>query len=198
MERAVAVRRAQFADTRACARKALSELTGCDHSSTGIVRGERGVPVFPEGVVGSLTHTTDFRAAVVADGTLFASVGLDVEVAQPLPSGVGEVVLTARDRDQVGVVMGRCGTGSGLSCSDSDVNALVGTVIFSAKESVYKSWFPVVGVFLDFSQAVIELRCDGSFVAHIDSDVGVVPRLPTIEGRWAIVAGYVVTGTWVV
>lgn len=83
---AVDVRKAEFGDARWCAHEALKALD----RDTGepILRGERGMPLWPASVSGSLTHTDGLRAAVVAPRLLVRSMGLDAEVAEPLPDGV--------------------------------------------------------------------------------------------------------------
>lgn len=52
---AVDIRKSEFGDARWCAHQALRELgfTG----SNPILRGERGMPLWPEGFIGSMTHT---------------------------------------------------------------------------------------------------------------------------------------------
>ena len=70
---AVDIRKAEFGDARWCAHQALADL-GRD-SSQPILRGERGMPLWPSAVSGSLTHTNGFRAAVVAPRLLVRSTG---------------------------------------------------------------------------------------------------------------------------
>ncbi|MDO4914100.1 4'-phosphopantetheinyl transferase [Corynebacterium sp.] len=197
---AVPLRRAQFADARACARNAVTDLTGHDHADTVIGKGERGMPLFPRGVVGSLTHTTGFRAAVVARTDTLKSVGVDAEVAKPLPDGVPDAVLTPRDLQHIAVVqqhgrqhVQRHGRDPEFSSSEN----ILETVVFSAKEALYKSWFPLALVFLDFAQADIELHHDGTLTAFVHHDVGYGAMPRTIPGRWMVDSGYVVTSTWI-
>ena len=197
---AVLLRRAQFADARACARNALTDLTGHDHADTVIGKGERGMPLFPRGVGGSLTHTTGFRAAVVARTDTLKSVGVDAEVAKPLLDGVSDAVLTPRDLQHIDALHQH--GQHHVRHHEGDLQLfpaekILETVVFSAKEALYKSWFPLARVFLDFSQADIELHRDGTLTAFVHHDVasGVVPR--TIPGRWMVGSGYVVTSTWI-
>ena len=56
-------RRRDFALGRACARAALSDLGQPDAV---IGQGENGAPLWPAGVVGSITHTKGYAAALVA------------------------------------------------------------------------------------------------------------------------------------
>ncbi|WP_296105445.1 4'-phosphopantetheinyl transferase superfamily protein [uncultured Corynebacterium sp.] len=197
---AVPLRRAQFADARACARNALLTLTGHDYADTVIGKGERGMPLFPHGIVGSLTHTTGFRAAVVARTDTLKSVGVDAEVAKPLPDGVSDVVLIPRDRQRIAAVRHHGVQHVQHPPRDpqfSPAEKILETVVFSAKEALYKSWFPLARVFLDFAQADIELYHDGTLTAfvHHDAACGTVPR--AIPGRWVVSSGYVVTSTWI-
>jgi 4'-phosphopantetheinyl transferase EntD len=63
ISRAVEKRRRDFRTVRHCSRRALREL---GVPPTAVAPGERRKPVWPPGVVGSLTHCTGYRAAAVA------------------------------------------------------------------------------------------------------------------------------------
>lgn len=80
-------RLAEYAAARRCGHLALDRL-GVPH--VGIPRGGRGQPVWPAGVVGSLTHCDGYAAALVADGRDLAAVGIDAEPHEPLPPEVLE------------------------------------------------------------------------------------------------------------
>ena len=82
----VDVRKAEFGDARWCAHQALRDLGHCDYEP--ILRGERGMPLWPDSVTGSMTHTEGFRAAVVAPKKHVRSMGLDAEPAEALPREV--------------------------------------------------------------------------------------------------------------
>ncbi|MEJ5927050.1 4'-phosphopantetheinyl transferase [Corynebacterium sp. H128] len=173
----VDVRKAEFGDARWCAHQALKEL-GRDTGAP-ILRGERGMPLWPASVSGSLTHTEGFRAAVVAPRLLVRSMGLDAEPAEPLPPGVigsiardGELEQLDRLRD------------NGIECADR--------LLFCAKEATYKAWFPLTHRWLGFDQAEIDLRDDGTFVSYLL--VRPTP-VPFISGRWVVQDGYVVATT---
>ena len=49
-----------------------------------------------------------------------------------------------------------------------------------AKESVYKTWYPITGRWLDFSEATVTVRVDGTFHA----DVLVPGPVTGFDGRW--------------
>ncbi|WP_309248180.1 4'-phosphopantetheinyl transferase superfamily protein [Rothia santali] len=63
---------------------------------------------------------------------------------------------------------------------------------FSAKESVYKAWFQVMGVYLDFQEAELDVGATGRFEARL-----LHPRTPgalrILRGRWALDDGRVLT-----
>ena len=121
---AVDIRKAEFGDARWCAHQALADL-GRD-SSQPILRGERGMPLWPSAVSGSLTHTNGFRAAVVAPRLLVRSMGLDVEVAEPLPEGVIHSVALPSEIAQLDRLRSR-----GVDCATK--------LLFCVKEATYKA-----------------------------------------------------------
>src|SRR5688572_21941564 len=61
-------RRRDFILGRNCARKALAAL---GHGNAVIERRGNGAPLWPDGIVGSITHTSGYAAALVADARRF-------------------------------------------------------------------------------------------------------------------------------
>ncbi|WP_298088585.1 4'-phosphopantetheinyl transferase [uncultured Corynebacterium sp.] len=169
---AVDSRKAEFGDARWCAHRAIEELTG-KPSAKPILRGERGMPIWPNQITGSMTHTNGFRAAVVAPRLLVRSIGVDAEIAQPLPEGVLASIASERELSRMGE--------TGLACADR--------LLFCAKEATYKAWFPLTGRWLGFEDADIDLRADGTFISYI-----LVRPTPVhfIEGHWTVENGYVI------
>src|SRR6202047_4688051 len=97
---AVEARRREFITARRCAREALAKL---GYAPVPIRAGRKREPLWPAGLVGSITHTTGFRAAAVASRSVLASIGIDTEQNDRLPDGVeesitvrGEPEMTAR------------------------------------------------------------------------------------------------------
>lgn len=178
---AVEKRRREFTTARACAREAF-ERVGLP--ATPIAVGEHGEPRWPAGVVGSITHCAGYCACALArDGDL-VTIGIDAEPNEPLPAGVlGDI---ARPEE-----LGRLrGLGSAMPEIHWD------RLVFSAKEAVYKAWFPLAGRWLGFEDAVVQLDpARGSFRARL-----LVPG-PTVDGReltgfsgrWLVRDGLVVT-----
>jgi 4'-phosphopantetheinyl transferase EntD len=138
--RAVERRRREFTTGRHCARVALTRL-GLGPSA--ITKGERGAPRWPAGVVGSITHCAGYRAAAVARTADLVTIGIDAEPNEPLPAGVFDPISLPRERARLAAIAASV---PGV-CWDR--------LLFSAKESVYKAWFPLTGAWLDFDGADI-------------------------------------------
>src|ERR671910_144684 len=83
--KSVAKRRNEFITVRYCARLALGEL---GVPPVPILKGDKGEPCWPDGVVGSLTHCDGYRGAAVARATDLASLGIDAEPHDALPAGI--------------------------------------------------------------------------------------------------------------
>lgn len=179
--KAVDKRRHEFATVRHCARLALRQL---GLLPVALVPTERGAPSWPAGVVGSMTHCSGFRAAAVALVTDVRTVGIDAEPHEPLPTGVLGLVSLPAERDRM----------RDLAQSHPDVHW--DRLLFSAKESVYKAWYPLTREWLDFSEA--ELTFDPAtttFVASILRKANTVDgqELSTLVGRWTVSSGLVAT-----
>ncbi|NMO93103.1 4'-phosphopantetheinyl transferase superfamily protein [Actinomycetospora sp. TBRC 11914] len=179
--RAVETRRAEFTTGRTCAREALSSLGA---PAEAVPVGEQRAPVWPDGVVGSITHTRGFRGAAVAWRSAVRSVGIDAEVHDAVPDGVLDVVSSPGER----AVLDR------LSAERPDV--AWDRLLFSAKESVYKAWFPLTGRWLGFEDAELEPAVDGTFVARLLVEGPTVDGVvvSSFAGRWAVGGGILVTG----
>lgn len=86
ISRAVDKRRREFQTVRHCTARASGEL-GVPPAA--ILPGEHREPIWPPGVVGSLTHCTDHRAAHQRD---VLTVGIDAKPHEPLPPDVAEAI----------------------------------------------------------------------------------------------------------
>ncbi|CAM5459576.1 4'-phosphopantetheinyl transferase family protein [Streptomyces abikoensis] len=179
--RAVPKRKEEFAAVRACARTALGRL---GFPPVPLLPNRRGAPQWPAGVVGSMTHCDGYRAAVVARSGALASVGIDAEPNGPLPDGVLDVVSLPGERAWV----------RSLTALRPGVHW--GRLLFSAKESVFKTWYPLTGQELDFEEAELEADPDaGTFSARLLVPGPVVGgvRLDGFTGRWAVGSGFLLT-----
>ncbi|MGW6444337.1 4'-phosphopantetheinyl transferase family protein [Lentzea sp. NPDC055074] len=172
---AVPKRRFEFSTVRACAREAMRAL---DVAPAAILPGPKREPLWPEGVVGSLTHCAGYRAAALAMNTDFETIGIDAEPHKPAPDGVlGAIAIPAE--------IGRM---AGLQAADPKI--CWDRLLFSAKESTYKAWFPLTRRWLGFEDADITLDPDGTFHSRV-----LLPDTPItgFDGRWLVQGDLLVT-----
>jgi 4'-phosphopantetheinyl transferase EntD len=171
--RAVDKRRYEFATGRRCARVALERL---GVAAGPVPVGPNREPVWPAGIVGSITHCTGYRAAAVARDTDVAAVGIDAEPHERLPDGL----LTAVARPVEVAHLAELGR--------QHPDVAWDRLLFCAKEAVYKAWFPLTGQWLGFADADITINAaDGTFAARL-----LVPA-PDLGGR-QLDGGF--TGRW--
>ncbi len=185
--RAVEKRRKEFITARSCARVALAQL---GIGPVPIMRGEKDMPLWPDGVVGSITHTGGYRAAVVGYAMQVRSLGIDAEPHEPLPEGVLDLTSIEAERDVLAT------RPPGLHWD---------RLLFCAKETTYKAWFPLTRRWLGFEDAHITFEqvgeladggAHGTFVSRILIDPaaadGGAPLLE-LPGRWLIARGFITT-----
>lgn len=180
--RSVPKRRNEFITVRHLAREALGEL---GVGPVPILKGEKGEPCWPDGIVGSLTHCEGFRGAVVARGSEVRSVGIDAEPHGVLPKGVLGAIALPDERTELTAL------GPNLHWD---------RILFCAKEATYKAWFPLTHRWLGFEDAHITFTLDGSgssgtFLSRIliDPTAESGPPLTELQGRWTMANGLVVT-----
>ncbi|MDQ0792407.1 4'-phosphopantetheinyl transferase [Streptomyces sp. B1I3] len=177
----VAKRRHEFAAVRGCARRAMTAL---GLPPRPVLRGRRGMPLWPEGFVGSMTHCDGYRAAVLARASDVRGLGIDAEPNEPLPPGVWDVISLPSERERT------YPAGSGTTPHWD-------RLLFCAKESVFKVWFPLTLIELDFLEADItfhrdpETAAQGSFTAELMRTAPGMPK--SFQGRWLVDDGFAVT-----
>ncbi|HKQ45436.1 MAG TPA: 4'-phosphopantetheinyl transferase superfamily protein [Rhizomicrobium sp.] len=123
MAKAGEKRRRDFALGRACAHAALAQL-GRDTASIAI--GEGGAPSWPLGILGSITHTQGYAAAIVAEAKFFTGLGVDAERIGGVTQELWPRLFAPAERDY-------------LTACKAD-QAMMATLFFSAKEACYKAW----------------------------------------------------------
>lgn len=164
----------EFRAGRACARRAVCEI-GVGLRPIG--RASDGRAVWPRGVVGSITHSDGFCAAVAARSSEFVGLGIDVEMRGRL-----EIKSLASIACE-----GECGVIDGVRIYDA-VDWV--TVLFSIKESVYKALPCNRGIgFQDIRIDLVEKHVFTATVAGLD-DVAFSRML----GRVSLFSEYVISG----
>jgi 4'-phosphopantetheinyl transferase EntD len=114
-------RRAEFITGRACARAALMDLGYPDAKLTA---NKEGIPEWPSGTIGSITHSKGLCGAVAAQSSQFSCLGLDFEQAGRLSSAAAKRVVHPIEED--------------FANTQPDAP----TILFSLKEAFFKAQFP--------------------------------------------------------
>lgn len=187
--KAVPKRQREFLTVRHLAREAMGTLGVPGAAAFPILKGERGAPTWPSGIVGTLTHCDGYRGAAVGYAMRVRSVGIDAEPHDVLPDGVLPAVSLEAERAWLGSAEAR----------SSQVH--LDRLLFCAKEATYKAWFPVTRRWLGFEDAHISFTIDddgtsGGFTSKILIDPKAVSGEPLtqLEGRWLVQDGLVLAG----
>ena len=169
---AVLSRRQEFSSGRWCARRALLQL---GISPVPILMGEHREPLWPPGVVGSISHGGCLSAAVVARSGKWHGIGIDilgVEVAKSLLRDADSLISSEQEEQDARRVV--------------QAGVYERALLFSAKESVIKSISSSLQRFVDFKEISVWLQGD-CFEASCEGLKGVV------RGRWSASEDLIVT-----
>ncbi|WP_374336351.1 4'-phosphopantetheinyl transferase [Leeia sp.] len=136
MTRAVAKRQAEFLAGRLAASAALRSLGASGH----VPVGEDRSPQWPAGIVGSISHTDRLAIAVVARATQCAGLGIDIEPVMDSDTVRNLQHMIARPEELA------------LQPKSLSLPQFL-TLLFSAKEALYKAVFPRLQQVLEFHDA---------------------------------------------
>ncbi|WP_066368532.1 4'-phosphopantetheinyl transferase family protein [Herbidospora mongoliensis] len=181
ISRSVEKRRREFTTARVCARDALRML---GRPAAAILPGVRGEPLWPDGVTGSITHCAGYRGAVLGTRSEVAAIGIDAEQNEPLPNGVLAAIGLPQERRLIRDLL------------REHPSIRWDRMLFCAKESVYKSWFPLVNRWLGFEDALVDIDpLRGVFSAQLLVTGPRVngQRLDVFTGRWLVKDGLILT-----
>jgi len=145
-------RAAEFAAGRICAHRVLADL-GIDSGPLPV--GANGVPEWPRGIVGSISHTAGCCVAAASRVRNAIALGVDVEGVDAVTGDIVQVLCTEAERAWVDTVPSGRGP----------------VLLFSAKESLFKGYHPLTGFFLEFKDVEITLEAVANrFSARLVSD----------------------------
>ena len=142
---AVESRQFAYSTGRYLAKRALADI-GVEVSSIPTHASRR--PLWPEGVVGSITHSRRYAIAVVAIRSGLAGIGVDLEVAGRVTETIAGTVMS---RNELAWCQGLSLRGASGTCPPA-----AHTANFSAKEAVFKAVNPIVGLLVGFRE--VEIR----------------------------------------
>ena len=167
-------RRWDFVTGRKCARLAMETL---DINAAPVLAGDKNEPIWPDGVVGSITHTRAYAAAAVAPVSKIFSLGLDAEPDQPLPKKVLTRISNTEELNWVESTRG---------------NEILhpGKLLFSAKEATYKAWNSATKEWLGFRDAHIIFHIENqTFTVSISR----LSSMQKLSGTFGIDRGIIMT-----
>lgn len=142
VQKAVRKRAEEFAAGRLCARLLLQEF---GIRNFAIEVGADRQPLWPESLVGSISHTTGFCAAVAARKTCLRSIGIDTELAGSVKTELWRGICTAAET-------------AWLRSLPAREQPAAASLIFSAKEAFYKCQFALTQQRLGFHDVTVELH----------------------------------------
>ncbi len=142
VSRAVLSRRQQFAAGRWLARQSLAKF-GLE--ARALLSNAQRVPLWPQGIIGTISHTQTWCAVAVARSDEVGALGIDVEPRSPLDVALWPRICRPEER-------------ASLDGLEPERAGLLAKALFSAKESIYKALYPSVRTFLDFHGMLIVLE----------------------------------------
>lgn len=134
VESAVQSRKREFSTGRWLAHRALARQGAVAAS---IPPGKKRQPQWPDKIVGSIAHNQIWALAAVASGEIYSGIGIDIERRARVDAKLVGKLLTEEEQRLY-----------------SDVDP---TLIFSAKEAVYKLLYPLLERYIDFLEVEIIL-----------------------------------------
>jgi 4'-phosphopantetheinyl transferase EntD len=132
--KAVPKRRIEFCIGRAAAHSALSKI---DINNFPVLKGVHNEPLWPDGVVGAISHSGEIALAAVANKEKTAGIGIDIEMLdKTISEDIIQIICTIREAAWVN------------KGADQRLERLI--KIFSAKESAFKAFSQLTNRFLSY------------------------------------------------
>ena len=177
IQRSVAKRQAEFLAGRVCARAALQKLEGLSFSPA---IGEDRAPVWPAHISGSITHSTGHAAAIVGHKTQWRGLGMDLEnlLNPERAERLAGEILTPAELQR-------------MAAGHRDQLAMLVTLTFSVKESLFKALYPIVRQRFYFEHAeVLEWSESGEVRLRLLTDLSSEWRNGTeLDAQFGVVDG---------
>ncbi|MDB5979254.1 MAG: 4-phosphopantetheinyl transferase [Pseudomonas sp.] len=158
IQRSVAKRQAEFLAGRLCAREALHRLDGRLYVPE---IGEDRAPVWPVDIAGSITHSHGWAAAIVSSRKHWRGLGMDMEnlLEHDRAERLAGEILTPDELQR-------------MAAGPAEQLALLVTLTFSAKESLFKALYPLVQKRFYFEDAqLLEWSADGHARLRLQIDL---------------------------
>ena len=178
---AVPRRRLEFATGRDCARRAMAAP---GHAKASLPRGQDRVLIWPDDLVGNITHTDDWAAAAVARRDQgFVAIGIDPEPADALPPDLWASVCTPEEQAKLTVIRGM-------------TPGLAARFVFCMKEASFKCQYALSCALLEFADLAIDVDAQaGTFAATYHKIVPPFDVHDRLFGRFAISAEHIASAS---
>lgn len=178
--RAVDKRKSEFLAGRYLAKVTLQTL---GESSYHVPIGLNREPIWPEGILGSISHSSNIAQCIIAYGQKYQFIGLDIEhwITQPVANNIANTIIT--DTSEYASFIPYLQLNEAL------------TIIFSAKESLFKAIYKYVGEYFDFSAAQIT---SGSFADKKLTLTLIKDLSPTMQSGKEFQCTYIIKNDYVV
>jgi 4'-phosphopantetheinyl transferase EntD len=166
-----ALRRLEYTAGRKAAHGAMDQLSIHDQP---VVNGADRAPVWPEGIVGSISHTSDYCVAAAAYSNDIHTVGLDIEPKRALHPELIYQICNREERVW-------------LAEQPVEQQGYLARLIFSAKECAYKCQYPLTKKLFGFKALNIDLDLEeGRFGATFVQPVGLFCMGCKLRGQFYI------------
>lgn len=166
VQKAIPRRQREFAAGRQAAREAMARIGA---PAQAIPCGSDRAPVWPEGLVGSITHNAHLCIAVVGRYIDVHAVGIDIEEHHPLESALWPAICT---REELATLENLPPSARGFWV----------TRVFCTKEAYYKWQYPQTGRMLDFCDVQVTFTPDSSEFTVLPSPLAHASERP-MEAR---------------
>lgn len=166
----------EFSLGRACARDILATLGYADFP---VRVGEARQPLWPKGLVGSISHVDEIAVCAVASIQDLAGLGIDIETIATETFDLFEMVTSDAEQNSIIAAPAQC--------------SYLAKLLFSAKEAVFKCQFPLTGKWLEFRDVTLNLDfSQRRFATTLPDRVGTF----MVSGLWDINDQYIVSVAW--
>lgn len=158
-------RKEEYLKSRELAHALFSEIGISDFK---LLNDDKRAPIWPSGIVGSISHSSGF--AIVAISKEHKSIGIDLEkvMSDERYEKLKDQFLTEEE----------------IKINQIDFN-LFGTIVFSAKESLFKLIYPLCREYFGFHSAKIREISEIGFSIELKSQSTSVSKFNGIyQGKW--------------
>lgn len=145
-------RKREFHAGRYCAHELLTQF---GLNKTPVMSGYHREPVWPSGIVGSISHCKDIAGAIMSRDDIYCAIGLDIENIKPMKQAFANYICSAQELELHPTI------------TESSLHLLM---LFSVKESVYKAVFAASGIKLTLKQChILDISNPRAVVVKIDN-----------------------------